>query len=135
MTRDSINFDHVAITVSDVERSMRFYHDRLGLPVCDDVRAASGDLPFVSLAVGNGLLALYPRERSEVAVDDTEHICLALPSDAEGARQALENVVSEFSSAGIEVEGEPKRKYGAEGMGWSLTVRDPDGRMVELKVY
>jgi hypothetical protein len=57
---------------------------------------------------------------------NVDHVCLRIaPFDAEA-------LSSHLRQHGIE-PGEVARRYGAEGHGPSLYVRDPDGNVVELK--
>jgi glyoxylase I family protein len=55
-----------------------------------------------------------------------DHVALRIASLDEPAVRA------HLSAAGVEV-GEVGQRYGAEGMGPSLYIRDPDGNVVELK--
>lgn len=135
VTREIVSIDHVAIKVVDIERSLRFYHDQLGLPICDYDRFVDGELPFVSLTVGGGQLVLYPKRGSDIAIDDKEHVCLVIRSASDDSQHALEDLVTDLVDGGITIEEKPKLKLGAIGVGWSVTVRDPDDRLVELKMY
>ena len=55
-----------------------------------------------------------------------DHLCFRIePFDAAAIRQRLEVL-------GIEV-GAVEQRYGAEGVGPSLYIADPDGNVVELK--
>ena len=57
---------------------------------------------------------------------NVDHFCLRVePFDAEAIRAHLE-------ARGIDA-GEVARRYGAEGMGPSIYIQDPDGNTVELK--
>ena len=55
-----------------------------------------------------------------------DHFALQLAAFDEPALRA------ELAAAGIEA-GEVAERYGAEGIGPSLYIRDPDGNVVELK--
>src|SRR5262245_33951908 len=123
--------DHVVLRVRDVDRAIRFYCDVLG---CREERRVEA-LGLVQLRAGAALIDLVdvhgalgrpggqpPGENGR----NMDHFALQLASFDEGALRA------ELSAAGIEV-GEVGERYGAEGLGPSLYIRDPDGNVVELK--
>ncbi|MFP5254611.1 MAG: VOC family protein [Acidimicrobiia bacterium] len=119
-----IGLDHVVLICRDVEASLRFYGDVLGLERIDVEEWRAGDAPFPAVRVAEGtvidLFAGEPDGRN------TDHICLVIePTDLHelAARTEL-NVVK-----GPVVRG------GGTGLGWSLYVLDPDGHVVELKQY
>jgi len=123
--------DHVVLRVRDVERSIRFYCGVLG---CREerrlealglvqLRAGAALIDLVDVAGALGRLGGGPPGDSERNLD---HLALQLAALDEPAVRA------ELTAAGIEV-GEMGERYGAEGMGPSLYLRDPDGNVVELK--
>ncbi len=119
-----IGFDHVVLLCRDVEASLRYYGDVLGLETIDVDAWRAGDALFPSVRVDEGtiidLLAGAPDGRN------TDHVCLVIePTDLHELATRTELDV---------VEG-PVVRGGASGLGWSLYVRDPDGHLVELKQY
>jgi catechol 2,3-dioxygenase-like lactoylglutathione lyase family enzyme len=131
---DVVDMDHVAIRVSDLDRSLAFYRDRLGLPERDRDRFEAGEVPFVAVAAGGRHLHLVP---SDEPVDvGGEHVCLLVRSTGTDTETQLRELLSQLTAAGVDVEsGEPVLRYGAYGRDWAAYVRDPDGRRVELKVH
>lgn len=128
------DIDHVAIRVGDVEQSLSFYHDLLGLPIRDREKFENGELPFVAVVAGGRHLHLVPTDE-EFDVNG-EHVCLLLRSDDTNTHEAIEGFLDELREAGVEVEeGEPRERLGAYGRDWAAYVRDPDGRRVELKLH
>lgn len=121
---DVEGLDHVVLVVADVERSLAWYRDQLGL---EPVRLAEwrrGDAPFPSVRVDAGtIIDLVRGERDGTNMD---HLCLVV-SEAD---------VTELAATGRLplVEG-PARRLGARGEGTSVYVRDPDGNLVELRHY
>jgi catechol 2,3-dioxygenase-like lactoylglutathione lyase family enzyme len=123
--------DHVVLRVRDVERSIGFYCGVLG---CREERRVEA-LGLVQLRAGAALIDLVdvagvlgrlgggPPGDSERNLD---HLALQLAALDEPAVRA------QLAAAGIE-SGEVGQRYGAEGIGPSLYVRDPDGNVVELK--
>ncbi|MFD9584395.1 VOC family protein [Streptomyces sp. NPDC059980] len=117
-------FDHLVLTVEDVERSLDFYIGVLGL---EPVRVAEwriGQAPFPSVRVTEEtIIDLVAGARGGANVD---HICLAVePLDWD-----------EVVAAGtFTVLDGPAPRFGARGTATSLYVRDPDGNTVELRWY
>ncbi len=123
--------DHVVLRVRDVARALGFYCGVLG---CREerriealglvqLRAGSGLIDLVDIAGPLGKLGGDPPGDSARNMD---HFALQLGSFDAAALRA------ELAAAGVEA-GDVGERYGAEGMGPSLYVRDPDGNVVELK--
>lgn len=128
------DMDHVAIRVSDIDRALEFYHGLLGLPVRDREEFEAGELPFVAVAAGGRHLHLVPTD--EPFETAQEHVCLLLRSDDKDTEAAMARLLDELRSAGVEVlDGEPIERLGTYGRDWAAYVRDPDGRIVELKLH
>ena len=117
-------FDHLVLRCHDIETTLAWYQDNLGLaPVrVDEWRA--GKVFFPSLRINaDTIVDLLPG-----GVDDgrLDHICIVVePVDFDGLA----------SSGRFEVLDGPDQRYGAHGNGTSLYVRDPDGLTVELRYY
>jgi glyoxylase I family protein len=123
--------DHVVLRVSDLERSLHFYCgvlgcreerriDALGLV---QLRAGAALIDLVDVSGALGRLGGGPPGETQRNMD---HVALQLAAFDERALRA------ELAAASIEA-GEVGERYGAEGMGPSLYIRDPDGNVVELK--
>ncbi len=123
--------DHVVLRVADPARSVRFYRDVLGCAVERELEA----LGLIQLRAGRSLIDLVgvetPLGRLGGAAPGPEarnvdHVALRIdPFDEAALRAHLE-------AHGVE-PGEVGRRYGADGFGPSMYVRDPDGNVVELK--
>ncbi|AUX10255.1 lactoylglutathione lyase [Halalkaliarchaeum desulfuricum] len=146
MDIDVVDMDHVAIRVTDLERSLSFYHDLLGMPVRDRDRYEAGEVPYVAVVAGGRHVHLVPTDQGDEGVEGDErnagfdvggeHLCLLVRSDRIDSRSEVEALLAELRERGIEVEsGEPRKRYGAYGRAWAAYVRDPDGRRVELKIH
>ena len=134
MELEVTDIDHVAIRVSDLDAALGFYHDTLGLPVRDREKFESGDLPFVAVVAGGRHLHLFPTDE---AIDvGNDHVCLLLRSDETDTAETIERILAALEDAGVPVEAdEPRERLGAYGRDWAAYVRDPDGRIVELKFH
>jgi len=134
MDIDVVDFDHVAIRVSDLDRALEFYNGTLGLPVRDRERYEGGEVPYVAVAAGGRHVHLVPTdERIDVG---GEHLCLLVRSNETDSRGEIQALIDRLRERGVEVEdGEPYDRYGAYGRAPAAYVRDPDGRRVELKLH
>jgi len=123
--------DHLVLRTADVARMVRFYVDVLGCTVEKEQRAFG----LTQLRAGSGLIDLVsldgPIGRAGGAGPGTEgrnldHFCLRIdPFDADAIFEHLD--IHHIDASPVE------RRYGAEGQGPSIYVKDPDGNTVELK--
>lgn len=128
------DIDHIAIRVSDIETALEFYHDTLGLPIRDRDKFDAGDLPFIAVVAGGRHLHLFPTD--EPIEPENDHVCLLLRCNDTDTQQAMDRLLSNLRDTGIDVEpDEPRERLGAYGRDWAAYVRDPDGRIVELKLH
>lgn len=131
---ETVDLDHVAIRVSDLDRALEFYHDLLGLSIRDRELFEAGELPFVAVAAGGRHLHLVPTDDPfETA---TEHVCVLLRCNETDTASAMDELLETLRAADVPVlEGEPVERLGAYGRDFAAYVRDPDGRIVELKLH
>lgn len=117
--------DHIVLMVADVEASLAFYCDKLGLPGERVDEWRSGEVMFPSVRLSEQtIIDLFVGERSGTNLD---HFALVVSTDTD-----LHAIVD---SGEFTVVTEPVTRWGARGDGLSLYVRDPDGNTVELKQY
>jgi len=116
--------DHVVLVVTDVERSVAWYRDALGLEALRLEEWRAGAVPFPSVRVDEGtIIDILAGDRSGTNVD---HLCLVLdPTD----------LAALVATGDFDVIEGPVTRWGARGEGTSVYVRDPDGNMVELRHY
>ena len=123
--------DHTNWRVRDLERSLRFYRDVLGLEPFGLEEYDRGERPIVSLRVTPNFI-LHLRPDSGFASTPTggyDHLALVV-EDADS-----EELARYLREAGVEVERRLEGVVGARGEGEALYVRDPDGYLIELKLY
>jgi catechol 2,3-dioxygenase-like lactoylglutathione lyase family enzyme len=116
--------DHVAITVADLERSVEFYRDVLGL----ESRYDELHVPMFMLAGGSGL-ALFPPEAlpgdGGSGAPDIRVAHVAFRVD----REQFDRARDVLSAAGVET------RFSDHGNVHSLYFDDPDGHKLELATY
>lgn len=116
--------DHLVLRVGDTRRSVAWYHDRLGLEPERFDEWERGEAPFASVRIDETTVV----DLLESPPDGTnvDHVCLVV----EGA-----DLGAVARSDDFEVVEGPDVRWGAQGWGTSVYVRDPDGHLVELRSY
>ena len=124
-------FDHIVLRVRDKDRMLGFYLGVLGLTVDRDrpelglthLRAGPQMIDLVTL---DGPLGARTGGAPAGDARNLDHFALQVRPFDEAAIRA------HLAAHGVDVVEEGDR-YGADGDGFSLYVRDPEGNTVELK--
>ena len=124
-------FDHIVLRVRDRAAMLAFYQDVLGLAVDRDrpelglthIRAGRQMIDLVTL---DGPLGRMGGAAPGAEGRNLDHFALRVRPFDEAAIRA------HLAAHGVAVVEEGQR-YGADGDGFSLYVRDPEGNTVELK--
>ena len=117
-----LGIDHVVLRIRDLQRSLGFYRDLLGL----HIEREQADIHLTQLRAGRSLIDLIPRGEDAGGAPNVEHFALEIqPFDEPKLREY-------FTSHGVSIV-ESGLRYGAGGEGPSIYVLDPDGNKVELK--
>jgi catechol 2,3-dioxygenase-like lactoylglutathione lyase family enzyme len=116
--------DHIVWRVPDVEKTVAWYRDELGLePVrLDEWR--TGTVPFVSVRISESTI-IDITEGARTG-ENADHLALVV-TDVDLDELAV--------SGRFDVESGPSDLFGARGVGRGLYVRDPAGNRVELRTY
>ena len=126
-----VGFDHFVLRVADVERSLAWWCGRLGLAGVRVDEWRRGEVPFPSVRIDPHTIVDLMRRRPTDAPTDTrvlDHVCLVLAPGTDLAALA--------AAGDLDVhQGPVAGRFGARGNADSLYVRDPDGIVVELRVY
>ena len=136
---------HTGFTVSDIERSIVFYRDVLGLkllkrqtgtaPYLATVTGFPGvrlETAFLQPAAGGSVLELLQYVSHPAAATDratnrpgNAHLCFKIDD--------LRSASAELKRRGVTLISEPTEiTAGAHAGGWAIYLRDPDGFTVEL---
>lgn len=130
--------DHVVLRVVDLKASLHFYLDVLGCTMDKEqtqiglyqVRAGQSLIDLVPLDQPLGQMGGAGPSREGRNVD---HFALQIaPFDGQETSAFLDAIRAHLARHAIEV-ADAGRRYGAEGNGPSIYIRDPDGNTVELK--
>lgn len=117
-----LGIDHVVLRIHDLERSLGFYRDLLGL----HIEREQASIHLTQLRAGRSLIDLVPGGADAGRAPNVDHFALEIqPFDELKLREF-------FSSHGVPVL-ESGLRYGATGEGPSIYILDPDGNKVELK--
>jgi catechol 2,3-dioxygenase-like lactoylglutathione lyase family enzyme len=120
--------DHVALLVTDMDRTLRFYVDALGLKLLRRSGPNAEGVVSAVIAVGSQELNLFHRP-GYLPVDrenspGMHHFCLNMEADS------IEDVMAGLRQAGIDNFRGPVERLS----GVSVFVDDPDGVHVELRL-
>ena len=124
-------FDHLVLTVADIEASTRWYERALGFER-EFFRGPEGQ-PRPALRFGDVKINLQDRAtdtptKAQVPTFGSGDFCLV-------AAVPLDDVVAHLAREGIPLFVGPVARRGALGPMRSIYLRDPDGNLVEVCEY
>ena len=126
--------DHIVLRVRDVDKSLRFYTEVLGLQPERVEQFKAGAVRFPSVRLNDDtIIDLFPAPDMELidrtAPRNQDHFCMVIePTD-------LHELKSQFQAMDIDIQAGPGPRWGAHGNGTSLYVYDPDDNVLELRYY
>ncbi len=124
--------DHIVLRTTKLKEMLYFYTNILS---CTIERETPVETGLTQLRAGNALIDLVVVNSRLGAIGggaptDTErnvdHFCLQIKSTPE------QDIINFLKESGIEV-GEFSSRYGAQGEGNSIYIKDPEGNSVELR--
>jgi len=131
-----ITFDHIVLNVRDVETSVQFYHEILGLEI--DVqkleRYRRGETGFATVRVNQDtIIDLFPKPdlvRSEKdEIKNLDHFAIAFE------KVDFNELIKLLREKGVPIVRGPMNLAGAKGRGQIISILDPDGNSIELRNY
>jgi glyoxylase I family protein len=118
--------DHAVLRVTDINRSLGFYVDVLGL----SLERIIDDIGIYQLRCGRNLIDLFVLPPGVSLAPGPQrgfdHLCLSIRGD-------MDKIVEYLAEHKVETASPLRELYGATGFGTSLYILDPDGHMIELK--
>ena len=124
--------DHIVLRTTKLDKMLHFYCDILG---CKIERETAKEIGLTQLRAGLALIDLVVIDSQlgrqgggppSLTENNMDHFCLQLRPISESAMK------SHLLSHDVEV-GNFADRYGAQGFGKSLYIKDPEGNVVELK--
>ena len=124
--------DHLVLRTTKLPAMLEFY---TGILACEVERETSPKTGLTQLRAGNALIDLVVVDSllgklggaaPSQTGNNLDHFCLQLKPISE------EEMIAHLESNGVEV-GEFDDRYGAQGFGRSVYVKDPEGNVVELR--
>ena len=124
--------DHIVLRTTRIEEMLNFYSKVLGCKVERETPAETG---LTQLRAGNALIDLVIVDSRLgkmgggapiITENNVDHFCLQLKPIAES------EIKSHLLAHGI-VSGDFDDRYGAQGFGNSIYIKDPEGKSVELR--
>ena len=117
---------HIALTVSDMNKSLEFYSKVLGFPKVFDIEDEKGNPWIVYLKVGNGQFVELFYPAGEAPLDGVKrvsfsHLCFAVDD--------IQKTAADIQSRGGTLDR--PIKTGRDG-NYQCWVKDPDGTRIEL---
>ena len=127
MTLSIDHIDHIVLTVNDIDQTIWFYCDVLGM---EEVEFGENR---IALKFGNQKINLHQIDSDISPVADqptpgSQDICLI-------SHSPIDEVASMLEKHGIPVEEGPVSRNGATGKIISVYCRDPDGNLIEISNY
>ena len=129
--------DHIVLNVRDIDRSLKFYTETLGLEPerLDEFKA--GKIGFPSVRVNaDTIIDLFPIKGPVAAGNSGEkiagnlnHFCMVIGTDD------FEGLVDYLRDHQITIRQGPVSRWGARGRATSVYFLDPDGNEIELRCY
>ncbi len=124
--------DHIVLRTTKLDEMLDFYIKALG---CSVERETPPETGLTQLRAGNALIDLVVVDSSLGRLgggaptktgNNLDHFCLQIKPVSES------EITKHLISYGIEV-GEFVERYGAQGLGNSIYIKDPEGNTVELR--
>lgn len=130
--------DHIVLNVSDINRSLEFYIDVLGLGGERVQQFKEGRVGFPSVRINDHtIIDLFPLKGADLAPPKSgekvqgnlNHFCLVT------GQEDFSGIVGYLKDRGIAIRQGPISRWGAQGRATSVYFLDPDGNEIEIRCY
>jgi lactoylglutathione lyase len=116
---------HTCLNISDLDRSIEFYTDHLGLKFVSrrEIKQNNAEIAFLKDESGAAIELTHWRDKKTLAEGDNfDHIAFAVDD--------IESTVQELKKKGVTIVMEP---YSLQGSTSKIAfIKDPDGNWLEL---
>jgi catechol 2,3-dioxygenase-like lactoylglutathione lyase family enzyme len=123
--------DHIVLNVSDIDRSLDFYANVLGLKIerLDEFRA--GKIGFPSARINeHTIIDLFPsKESGEKRQGNLNHFCMVVE------KEDFSGIEDYLKTRGVSILNGPISRWGARGRATSVYFHDPDKNEIEIRCY
>ena len=125
----SFKIDHVVITVSDINKSIDFYSNILGMQL-QEFLSSTDKVKRKSLKFGKQKINLHEASKpfkphANNPIPGTMDICFLSEIN-------IDDWIKIFNKFNVKIEDGPVQKIGANGPIRSIYVRDPDKNLIEI---
>jgi len=130
--------DHIVLNVGDINRSLKFYTEDLGLQPERLEEFKSGKVGFPSVRINDDtIIDLFPskdagpeaRQPGEKNNRNLNHFCLVV------GQEDFSGIVNYLTQRQISIREGPVSRWGARGRATSVYFFDPDGNEIEIRCY
>lgn len=130
--------DHIVLNVRDIDRSLTFYTQVLGLKGERVQEFKEGKVGFPSVRINeHTIVDLFPlkgdeatRQKSgEKTQGNLNHFCLVAEKDDPS------KIVDYLKGHNVPIRQGPISRWGAKGRATSVYFLDPDGNEIEIRCY
>jgi glyoxylase I family protein len=123
-------FSHVAVKITDVDKSRNFYENVIGLK---KIPRPKINIPGEWYGVGDNALHLIGGERRADGIDPTgPHMAIQV-EDLEETKKTLNDMGIPFLDAAAAMRGMALSPEAQRMVGRQIWVQDPDGNVIELQ--
>jgi len=133
-----IELDHIVLNVRDIDRSLAFYTQVLGLGAERVEEFKAGKTGFPSVRINKDtIIDLFPlkaegvptQKGSEKNSGNLNHFCLVVE------KEDFSGIVDYLNGHQVSIRQGPISRWGARGRATSVYFLDPDGNEVEIRCY
>ncbi|MHA8110225.1 VOC family protein [Lactobacillaceae bacterium Melli_B4] len=121
------NMDHFVLTVHNIDVSVSFYQNVLGMQV-QTKKEHFAAMRFSNMKINFHQISHEREPKAELPTPGSGDLCFITEMD-------ITDVINELTQKGVEIEEGPIDKHGALGPIKSVYFRDPDMNLVEVSNY
>jgi glyoxylase I family protein len=129
--------DHIVLNVSDIDRSVKFYTDVLGLQSERLAEFKAGKVGFPSVRINaDTIIDLFPvktqaheQNTGGKSEGNLNHFCMVV------GKEDFSSIVDYLKANDVTIREGPISRWGARGRAMSVYFLDPDGNEIEIRCY